>query len=137
MIYKQKRCRANYRVPKYSKIDLQTIFWHDFYTIPSQKTLPRPPEPSELPENLEIKSKSTQTFEKKSQIRPSPQKFHPLNIMLCSLYRSIGTLCRIYYSNHRSYQAVSALPRVVIRAALTAYATNTDTRQSVLTWSRS
>ena len=24
-----------YRRPKYSKIDLQTIFWNDFYTIPT------------------------------------------------------------------------------------------------------
>ena len=36
------------------KVDLQTLFGDDFYTIPIQKALPRPPEPSELPENPKI-----------------------------------------------------------------------------------
>ena len=33
--YTQKRYRANYRIPKCSKILLQTIFWDDFYSIPN------------------------------------------------------------------------------------------------------
>ena len=68
IMYKQKRCLANYRVPKCPNLDLQTIFWSDFYTIPIQKTLPRLPEPSELPENLEIKLKSIETLNKKKSI---------------------------------------------------------------------
>ena len=52
VIYKQKSCRANYRLPKCSKIDLQTIFRNDFYTIPTENTSPRPPEPSESAEHL-------------------------------------------------------------------------------------
>ena len=55
---------ANYRLPKCSKIDLQTIFQDDFYIIPSQKTVPRPAEPLELSENLKIEAKSTQIFPK-------------------------------------------------------------------------
>ena len=34
VIYNQKSCRKNDRVPKYRKIDLQTKLWDDFYTIP-------------------------------------------------------------------------------------------------------
>ena len=60
---KKKSCRANYRLPSYSKIDLQTIFRGDFYTIPVQKTPPRPVEPLELLEHLKIKLKSTQILE--------------------------------------------------------------------------
>ena len=78
VIYKQKSCRANYRLPKYSKFNLQTIIWNGFYTIPTQKILPGLPEPLELSENLKSKSKSTQIFSKICKIRPSPQKFPPL-----------------------------------------------------------
>ena len=55
VIYKQKSRRVNYRIPKCSKIAPQTIFQDDFYIIPTQKTSPRLPEPSALPENIKIK----------------------------------------------------------------------------------
>ena len=68
VIYKQNSCRANYRLPKYLKVDIRTIFGDDFYTIPLYKTLPGPPEPLELPENPQLKLKSIQIFPKSSEI---------------------------------------------------------------------
>ena len=59
VVYKQKRCRANYRLPKYSTIDLQIIFGDDFYTNPIKKTPPKPPEPSESSKHLKIQFKKT------------------------------------------------------------------------------
>ena len=74
----QNSCRANYRIPKYAKIDLQTRFLDHFYTIPTYKNLPGPPEPWELAENFKIQLKSTQTFPPKSKIRMTAQKLHSL-----------------------------------------------------------
>ena len=62
VIYKQKRCRAHYRVPKCSKIDLQSKLLDDFYTIPHWKIVPGPPEPLELFENFKIQLKSIHSF---------------------------------------------------------------------------
>ena len=78
ILNKQNKCLRKLSLPTMSKIDIQTICWDDFYTIPNQHTPPRPPEQSELTENLKIKFKSTKIFQKKSKIRPSLQKMHPL-----------------------------------------------------------
>ena len=75
--YKQKFPRKLSH-PKIFKIDLQTIFWIDFYTTPTENTSPRLPEPSELTENLKIRLKSIQIFSKKHKKTVSPQKLHPL-----------------------------------------------------------
>ena len=88
VIYKQKSCRANYRLPKCSNIDFQTIFGDDFYIIPNWKTPPRPPEPLELPENYKNTSKSTQIFPKNVKSDPRLKKS-----TLCSRALLSGSAC--------------------------------------------
>ena len=65
---------------KKKKRHLQTIFWHAFYTILSQKTSPRSPEPLKLPEDLKKKYKSAEVFQTNCRIRPSQQQ-NPLSVL--------------------------------------------------------
>ena len=89
MIYKQKPSRANYRVQKCPKNDLQTIFGNDFYTIPTQNTSPRSLEASESPENVKIEITSTQIFS-------VPTKFD-YRLKHSTLCMAIDDLNKVFY----------------------------------------
>ena len=69
--------RSSKPLLKCSKIALQTIFGDEFYTIPTEKTLPRQPELLELPSILKIKSKSTRTFRPNCKISTVATKIPP------------------------------------------------------------
>ena len=66
IIYEQKSCRANYRLPKYSKIYLHTYFGMISTPVQLKKILPGPPRPSEI--------QSTQIFPKICKTRLTAQK---------------------------------------------------------------
>ena len=72
------------------------------------KTLPGPPEPSELSENLQNELKSIQIFSKNCKNRPSPQKYHPLYLILSRFEQTCFSLALLVLSLSQLFSVVAS-----------------------------
>ena len=93
IIYKPNKFRANYRIPKYSKIDIQTIFGDEFYTNAIEQNLGQTARTIRIAsENHKYQLKSTQVFPRNSKNQVSPQEFN--HLLQCQLRSAPPTLAQ-------------------------------------------